>query len=135
MVHRPTLSPEVVEMGSTYEQRQAVGVHGENVAAEFLQGQGMQVLARNWRCRWGEIDIVARDGDTVVFCEVKTRRTTAYGSPLEAVTPRKAARLRRLTGLFLAENDVSAPLVRIDVIGVLVPSRGPAQVTYVAGVA
>ncbi|TNC26224.1 YraN family protein [Mumia zhuanghuii] len=122
-------------MGSTYEQRQAVGVHGENVAAEFLQGQGMQVLARNWRCRWGEIDIVARDGDTVVFCEVKTRRTTAYGSPLEAVTPRKAARLRRLTGLFLAENDVSAPLVRIDVIGVLVPSRGPAQVTYVAGVA
>ncbi|MFD1827399.1 MULTISPECIES: YraN family protein [Mumia] len=121
-------------MASTYEQRQAVGVHGENVAVEFLQAQGMEVLARNWRCRWGEIDIVARDADTVVFCEVKTRRSTAYGTPLEAVTPQKAARLRRLAGLYLAEHDVSAVLVRIDVVGVLVPTRGAAEVTYVAGV-
>ncbi len=122
-------------MGSTYEQRQAVGVHGENVAAEYVQRQGMEVVARNWRCRWGEIDLVARDAETMVFCEVKTRRSTAYGTPLEAVTPQKAARLRRLAGLFLAEHDVSAVMVRIDVIGVLVPSRGAAQVTHVVGVA
>ncbi|MGH1564918.1 YraN family protein [Mumia sp. DW29H23] len=122
-------------MASTYEQRRAVGVHGENVAADYLRAQGMQVLDRNWRCRWGEIDIVAQDADALVFCEVKTRRTTAYGTPSEAVTPQKAARLRRLAGLYLAEHRPHAGLVRIDVVAVLVPARGAATVTHVVGAA
>ena len=75
--------------------KDALGRYGEDVAARHLAEAGLVVLERNWRCREGEIDIVARDGDVLVVCEVKTRRDTAYGSPLEAVTPRKAARLRR----------------------------------------
>lgn len=122
-------------MASTYEQRRAIGVHGENVAADFLAAQGMSVLERNWRCRWGEIDIVAREGDALVFCEVKTRRGTAYGTPLEAVTPQKAARLRRLVGAYLVEHPAVSGLVRIDVVGVLVPRRGAAQVTHVMSAA
>ncbi|KAA1420538.1 YraN family protein [Mumia zhuanghuii] len=121
-------------MGSTYDQRRAVGEHGENVAADYLQAKGMQVLARNWRCRWGEIDIVAQDGDTLVFCEVKTRRTTAYGTPLEAITPDKAARLRRLAGAYLADHDRCASRIRIDAVAVLLPPRGAAAVTHLAGV-
>ncbi|WP_370614754.1 YraN family protein [Mumia sp. Pv 4-285] len=121
-------------MGSTYDQRQAVGAHGENVAADYLRSRGMQVLARNWRCRWGEIDIVAQDGETLVFCEVKTRRTTTHGTPLEAITAQKAARLRRLAGAYLAQQDRRAAGVRIDVVAVLLPRRGAASVTHVPGV-
>ncbi|MBW9216428.1 YraN family protein [Mumia sp. zg.B53] len=122
-------------MASSYEQRRAVGVHGENVAADYLRAQGMRVIDRNWRCRWGEIDIVAQDDDALVFCEVKTRRSAAYGTPLEAVTPQKAARLRRLAGVYLSEHQPGAGLVRIDVVAVVVPARGAAEITHVVGAA
>ncbi len=115
--------------------KDAVGAYGERVAAAHLVAVGMVILDRNWRCAAGELDIVARDGDTVVFCEVKTRTGTGYGFPLEAVTPRKAARLRRLAATWLHERDVRVPDVRIDVVGVLRPRRGAAQVEHVRGVA
>lgn len=115
--------------------KDAVGAYGERVAAEHLVAAGMVILDRNWRCAAGELDIVARDGDTVVFCEVKTRTGTGFGSPLEAVTPRKAARLRRLAATWLHERDVRVPDVRIDLVGVLRPRRGAAQVEHVRGVA
>jgi len=69
----------------------AVGDYGEQVACAHLTDAGLEVLERNWRCDQGELDIVARDGDTLVFCEVKTRRSDRFGSPLEAVTRAKAA--------------------------------------------
>lgn len=115
--------------------RQALGRYGEDVAARFLTAAGLVVLERNWRCSDGELDIVARDGDVLVACEVKTRRGAGFGSPLEAVTPRKAARLRRLVGRWLTEHPVRPAEVRIDVIGVLRPPRGPALVEHVRGVA
>ena len=115
--------------------KDAVGAYGERVAAAHLVAAGMVILDRNWRCAAGELDIVARDGDTVVFCEVKTRTGTGYGSPLEAVTPLKAARLRRLGAAWLHERDVRVPDVRIDLVGVLRPRRGAAQVEHVRGVA
>ena len=103
--------------------RVVLGAAGEDVAERFLTRRGMVLLDRNWRCREGEIDIVMRDGDVVVVCEVKTRRSTSFGVPVEAVTRAKLARLRRLAGCWLREHPaVGARGVRLDVVGLL---RGP----------
>ena len=114
--------------------KDALGQYGERVAVRHLVEAGLSILDRNWRCELGEIDIVARDGDTLVVCEVKTRSGLGFGSPLEGVTPRKAARLRRLAGRWLEESPVHPSDVRIDLVGVLRPRRGPAQVEHVRGV-
>ena len=115
-------------------RRQEIGRYGEDVAVQYLIDHGVVVLARNWRCRFGEVDIVARDGDAVVICEVKTRSGTGYGSPLESVTPAKLARLHRLAAQFLADTGTRAPRVRIDCIGVLRPVRGAAEVEHRRGI-
>ncbi len=112
----------------------ALGEYGERVAARHLTAQGMTVVARGWRCRWGEIDLVARDGACLVLCEVKTRRSVAAGSPLDAVTPVKLARLRRLAGAWLAAQEGTFAAIRIDVVGVLVPRRGAPVVEHLRGV-
>ena len=119
----------------TARQRLALGAYGEGLAARHLTGQGMVLLDRNWRCELGEIDLVLRDGPALVVCEVKTRSSTAYGSPLEAVTGKKAARLRRLAARWLAEHAVRPEEVRLDLVGVLVPPRGAPVVEHVPGVA
>jgi putative endonuclease len=121
------LPPEVVAMDAyASNARVALGRRGEDVAAQTLTAAGMVILDRNWRCELGELDIVARDGDTLVFCEVKTRSGDALGHPFEAVTPRKAARLRRLAARWLAEHPVRPRAVRLDVVGVLAAGRRPA---------
>lgn len=107
-----------------------LGAHGERVAAAYLTRAGLRVLDRNWRCREGELDIVARDGSALVFCEVKARRGTGYGLPVEAVTVAKRRRLRLLAQRWLAAHDEHAPEVRFDVVGVLVRRSGPAVVTH-----
>ena len=116
----------------------AVGAYGERLAARYLAESGMQILDRNWRCDQGEIDIVALADSCLVIVEVKTRRSLAFGSPVEAVTPVKAARLRRLAGCWLTEHRSlvdSVADVRIDVIGVLRPPRGPVQIEHLVAVA
>lgn len=113
---------------------QAIGRYGEDVAVRYLTDAGMRVLDRNWRCDIGEIDIVARDGDTLVVCEVKTRSTLAYGSPLEGVTRAKADRQRRLARRWLAAAGLRVPTVRVDVVAVLRGSRGAAMVDHLRGV-
>lgn len=114
--------------------RGAVGAYGEQVAVEHLLGQGWVVLDRNWRCRWGELDVVARDGGCLVAVEVKTRRSDACGHPLESLTPVKVARLRRLVGHWLATHDEHAGEVRLDAVAVLRPRSGPAVVQHVRGI-
>lgn len=94
----------------------------------------MVLLDHNWRCDLGEVDLVLRDGDVLVFCEVKTRSTAAYGHPLEAVTAAKGARLRRLAARWLAAHDVHPAGVRVDLVGVLLADRGRPQVEHVRGV-
>lgn len=111
-----------------------LGRLGEDLAAAHLRSLGMVVIERNWRCDRGEIDIVAGDGDCLVVCEVKTRRSSAYGTPLEAVTQRKVRRLRVLAHRWLDERARHAPSVRIDAIGVLVPATGPASIAHVRGI-
>ncbi|MFH8287890.1 MULTISPECIES: YraN family protein [Streptomyces] len=116
--------------------RSALGRYGEGLAARRLAEAGMTVLARNWRCgRTGEIDIVARDGDVLVVCEVKTRRGDAFEHPLAAVTPEKAQRLRDLAqGWIQAHGGAPPGGVRIDVVGVILPPRGAPAVEHVRGV-
>lgn len=119
----------------TYARNKGLGDYGERVAVEHLRSLGMVVLARNWTCRFGEIDIVARDGATLVICEVKTRSSSAYGGPFEAVTGHKAARLRRLAMHWLEVHDLDPPSLRIDVVSVVLPERGAPVVDRIAGVA
>jgi putative endonuclease len=115
--------------------RAALGRYGEQVAARWLADAGMTVVERNWRCRQGEIDIVARDGDALVVCEVKTRAEGDFQHPLEAVTQAKAERLRRLAERWLADHGGAPPGgVRIDVVGVVHRRRGAPHVEHVRGV-
>jgi putative endonuclease len=105
--------------------KDAVGRFGEDVAVAHLERSGVRVLARNLRCREGELDIVARDGDVLVFCEVKTRSGTAFGGPAEAVTTAKGERLRVLAARWLSEEGTGeqaasgCATIRFDVVGVL----------------
>jgi putative endonuclease len=111
-----------------------LGRYGEELAARHLGLDGFAVLERNWRCDLGEIDIVARDGDCVVVCEVKTRSSLRYGSPFEAITERKLHRLERLGMRWMRERGVRPPTMRVDVVSVLRPTSGPTVVEHVRGV-
>ncbi|MFE0327727.1 YraN family protein [Streptomyces sp. NPDC003753] len=122
---------------NTHQARNALGRYGENVAARRLTAAGMTILQRNWRDgRSGEIDIVARDGDVLVVCEVKTRRGGSFEHPMAAVTPQKAQRLRDLAERWIQAHGGAPPGgVRIDLIGVLLPQRGAPAVQHARGVA
>ncbi len=111
-----------------------LGVYGEQIAERHLVAAGFAILARNWRCAEGEIDIVAQDGDVLVVCEVKTRSSAAYGAPLEAVTAPKARRLRRLAAAWLRENRLRASAVRVDVVSILASPRDGLQIQHLRGV-
>lgn len=115
--------------------KDAVGAYGERVAERFLVEAGLVVLERNWRCALGEIDIVARDGDCLVVCEVKTRTSVAFGHPAEAVTHAKAMRLRALAMEWVRARGVRPRDIRVDVVAVLRASRGPAEVSHLRDVA
>ena len=112
------------------QARRALGASGEQAVADWYRARGYELVARNWRCRDGELDIVAREGDALVFCEVKTRRGTGYGHPVEAVTPAKQRRLRMLAQRWLAAHEEHAPELRFDVVGVLVRPYRRALVTH-----
>lgn len=118
---------------STGRQNGALGAYGERVAARHLVAAGLVVVDRNWRCEAGEIDLVLRDGDVLVFCEVKTRTGTAYGHPLEAVDAVKTERLVRLADRWMQDHGVVADDVRFDMVGVVHPPRGAAEVEHVRG--
>jgi putative endonuclease len=116
--------------------RVQLGTMGEALAVDHLTRMGLRILHRNWRCRYGELDVIASDeaSRTVVFVEVKTRTGDGYGGLAHAVTPRKVRRLRRLAGLWLAGQDERWAVVRIDVIGVRIGRRRTPEITHLRGV-
>ncbi|CAN3128308.1 YraN family protein [Mycobacterium sp. smrl_JER01] len=116
--------------------RGELGAWGEQLAVDYLQAHGLRVLERNWRCRYGELDIVAADdaADAAVFVEVKTRTGDRFGGVAEAVTPAKVRRLRRLAGLWLTAQDKRWTEVRIDVITVQAGRRRIPELTHITGV-
>ena len=119
---------------SDVNPRITLGRYGEDLAATHLVEQGMVIIARNFRCNAGEIDIIARDGEVLVVCEVKTRRRTMQGQPLEAITTRKMRTLRAVLLHWLAENAVYAPHIRFDAIGIVMHPVGRPTITHVRGV-
>lgn len=117
---RPTAIRNQASSGVPASARQLLGRYGEDRASDYLQGLGYSILERNWRCRIGEIDIIARDRDRFVFVEVKTRSADGFGHPFESITEAKAARLRRLVAAWCESRQVSGIKVRLDAISVLV---------------
>lgn len=111
--------------------KDAVGAYGERVAVRTLESAGLTVLDRNWRCPDGELDLVARDGTVLVFCEVKTRSSLEFGDPSEAVVRAKAARIRKLALLWMAAHGSGWETVRFDVISVLRRPAGAAAVRHI----
>lgn len=97
----------------------ALGRHGEDLVERWYVEQGHQVMARNWRCPSGELDLVVLYGPTVVFCEVKTRSSARYGSPFEAVDRRRQGRMRAAATEFLRAHEPRATRVRFDVAAVV----------------
>jgi putative endonuclease len=116
--------------------RAEIGALGEQLAVDHLTALGLRVLTRNWRCRYGELDVIAADdaARTVVFVEVKTRTSDQFGGVEQAVTPTKVRRLRRLAGLWLAAQDDRWSAIRIDVVGVRIGRKPTPEITHLQGV-
>ncbi|SEH85949.1 putative endonuclease [Mycolicibacterium rutilum] len=116
--------------------RAEIGALGEQLAVEHLRSLGLRILARNWRCRYGELDVIAADDavGAVVFVEVKTRTSDRFGGVEEAVTPQKVRRLRRLAGLWLADQNTRWAQVRIDVVGVRLGRCPTPEIMHLQGV-
>ena len=110
--------------------KDALGRRGEEIAARYLASRGLAIVERNWRCPQGEIDVIARDGGELVFVEVKTRSSVAFGHPLESVTPVKLARLRRLAAAWCEAHPGGHDRIRIDAIAVIVPRVGEVEVEH-----
>jgi putative endonuclease len=117
---------------SPYQRRTALGRFGERLAAAHLGAHGLTVLARNWRCARGELDLVALDPrtETLVFCEVKTRRSEQFGPPAAAVGAVKARRIRHLALDWLESTGTRRGPLRFDVISVLAPPGGAVRLEH-----
>jgi len=100
------------------DSRKVLGADGERAAEEFLRKRRYRIIERNYRCRAGEVDLVALDGNTVVFVEVKTRTGPGFGSPLDAVDLRKQGQVSRAAQYFLAKHQLHDRAARFDVVGV-----------------
>jgi len=120
--------------------RAEVGQLGEDLAADHLRSQGMEVVERNWRCALGELDIVALErtprGTIGVFCEVKCRTGVGFGGPLESITYAKLRRLRQLAAEWLAVHTEGRRFqnIRIDAVGVIMIAGRPPQIDHVRGI-
>lgn len=99
-------------------RRIRTGTLGENLAVAYLQKMGYQIIAKNYRCLYGEVDVVARDGDTLVFVEVKSRKSGTFGEPQEAVGLEKQKKLSRVSLHYLQQKRLETCNVRFDVIAV-----------------
>lgn len=119
-------------MARSGEQNQDVGRQGEDLAVDFLRRLRYRILERNFRCRCGEVDIVARLGATVVFVEVKTRRSDLYGSPAQSVTPFKQRQIARAAQTWLAANRLTDSAARFDVISIRLRDGGEADIEHIA---
>jgi putative endonuclease len=109
------------------DARKRLGRAGEAIAADYLRRRGYAILEMNYRCPVGEVDIVARDGEWLAFVEVRTRRSRAFGTPEESITPAKQQKLIELAQTYLQEHDLSDVPWRIDVVAVEMDRRGKLQ--------
>jgi len=113
------------------DNRQHLGKTGERIASIFLKKNGYTILTKNYRRKFGEIDIIARKGDYLVFIEVKTRTGTSHGHPLEAVTVRKQRQISKVAQCYLAENNLFDTAARFDVVSVIISQKNTVNVEVV----
>lgn len=111
-------------------KNKSLGAKGEEAAARFLEHRGYEILERNWKCDAGEVDIIAKDDDWLVFVEVKTRRNTDQGFPNEAVTERKRERFEKIAIAYLAERDYVDLPVRFDIVSLVVIGKDKAMIRH-----
>jgi putative endonuclease len=114
------------------DRRRSLGSSGEALAASWYTAAGYRIVDRNWRCRDGELDLVVTRPGVIVFCEVKTRRSSSFGLPAEAVTSSKQRRIRGLAARWLADHRSGAAHVRFDVASVCVDGAGRAEVEVIS---
>jgi len=100
------------------ESTRAIGRDGEEIAAEYLRNNGYRIVEKNYKNRFGEIDIIAKDGNTVVFIEVKTRNTPSYGTPSSAVDSKKQQRMGKVAVTYLIKKRLTHHPVRFDVVSI-----------------
>lgn len=110
-----------------------LGREGEAIAARYLEDRGYRILARNWRCRRGELDLVAEHGGDTVFVEVKTRSGLGYGHPFESVTASKRAKLRWLAATWCSESGRHISNIRIDVVAIVLASGRRPVIEHLSG--
>lgn len=113
------------------DRNSGLGIQGEELAASYLEQAGLKIVARNYRCRGGEVDIIARDGKTLVFVEVKSRRNLAYGVPQLAVTPFKQRQISKAALTWLAKNRQQDVPARFDVIAILLTSNCSHRIEHI----
>ncbi len=114
---------------------QIFGAQGEELVAQFIKERGLEILARNWRIKGGELDLIGRNASgLLIFIEVKTRSSRTFGDPLEAITPEKAFRLQRLALAWLATHQLWGSDYRIDCAGVILQPSGECTIDYREGV-
>jgi putative endonuclease len=118
-------------MTSKGEQNQTLGRRGEDLAVEFLGRLRYRIMERNYRCRCGEVDIVARQGKTVVFVEVKTRSSHLYGHPAASVTPFKQRQISRAAQTWLAANRLSDAAARFDVVAISIGEGQECRIEHI----
>ncbi|GAA5056888.1 YraN family protein [Nocardia callitridis] len=114
--------------------KQALGARGEQLAAQFLEAAGMNVVGRNWRCRYGELDLIVQNDHVTAFVEVKTRSGLGFGTPAEAVTFTKQQRIRRLALLWLAQQEGPWRRIRFDVVSILMPHGQQPRIEHLPAV-
>ncbi len=115
------------------EARKRLGERGEDAAAAYLERAGMTVIERNWRGTQGEVDIIALEDETLVLCEVKTRKTVSQGTPEEAITPAKQRRYVRLANAYMQQAGLDEVPVRFDVVSILVIAEDRALLRHHRG--
>jgi len=118
-------------MASKGEQNSTLGRQGEDLAADYLRRLRYRILERNYRCRCGEVDIVARQGSTIVFVEVKTRRSDLYGSPAQSVTPFKQRQISRAAQTWLAVNRLAEAAARFDVVAIRIHEGKSPEIEHI----
>ncbi len=111
--------------------RQRLGKKGEETVAKYLKENGYKILSKNYRCKLGEIDIIAKDGLDLVFIEVKTRSGLSYGSPAEAVNKKKQRQISRAAQCYLGEQQLFNSPARFDVISLLGDNSGNSQIDHI----
>lgn len=133
---KPIHAPATVStpISADRPHNQSLGAHGESIAEEYLTDLGYRILARNWRVRDGELDLIAEDHNDIVAVEVKTRNGTGYGHPLEAITAIKAARVRRLLLTWVRQVNPRCKNLRVDAIGITIRHGQRPRIDHLEGI-